>query len=408
MRIQTEFRHFNYIAGIVLLLMFVQLVPTVSFAQKLPVSENITQEQMVSFPPTANFEQVVKILSIMATKFENKVIIDPTGQKGPINIEIPPCHWLKALEILLSASNLEYADKGSYLEIIKPADSKSESTPTPTSSSESSGKIVITKNSREVEISAIFFQGDKRTLAEAGIDWSVMADKSNIDIKSLAGTAVSQEFFSLSSRYRDRKGLLNIEGLFRTFEAMNIGEIIARPTIMVLDGTKGLIQVGSSFSIKQKDFAGNTTDKFFDVGTILEVIPQVVIDQGVTFIHLNIRAERSSATPSAVSTTIDKQVAYTDVLLVNGEQTAIAGLYAEEKSTVRKGIPGLKDLPWWALGLRYLTGYNSTDQTKKELVIVLKAELVPTLEDRVRAKKENLEETIERQREKYPTDNIPR
>jgi len=93
--------------------------------------------------------------------------------------------------------------------------------------------------------------------------------------------------------------------------------------------------------------------------------------------------------------------------LVNGEQTAIAGLYAEEKSTVRKGIPGVKDLPWWVLGLRYLTGYNSVDRTKKELVIVLKAELVPTLEDRVRAKKENLEETIERQREKYPTENIP-
>ncbi|PIS27830.1 MAG: hypothetical protein COT43_08570 [Candidatus Marinimicrobia bacterium CG08_land_8_20_14_0_20_45_22] len=407
MKIQPKSRHFSHFSSIVLFLMFIHLVATISFAQKLPVALTNNPEQMVSFPPTASFEQVVQILSIMATKFENKVIIDPTGQKGPINIEIPPCHWLKALQILLNAYDLEYADKGSYLEIIKPADSESKPKAQQPSQTGPSGKVPITKDSREIEISAIFFQGDQRFLAESGIDWSVIADKSNIDIKTLAGTAVSQEFFSLSSKYRDLKGLLNIEGLLKTFEAMNIGEIIARPTIMVLDGTEGLIQVGGSFSIKQNDFAGNTIDKFFDYGTILEVTPQVIIDQGVTFIHLKIRAERSSATPGAVSTTMDKQVASTDVLLVNGEQTAIAGLYAEEKSTVRKGIPGVKDLPWWVLGLRYLTGYNSVDRTKKELVIVLKAELVPTLEDRVRAKKENLEETIERQREKYPTENIP-
>jgi type IV pilus assembly protein PilQ len=386
--------------------MFVQLIPMTTFAQKLPLPLNNKPEQMVSFPPTANFEQVIQILSIMATKFENKVIIDPTGQKGPINIEIPPCHWLKALDILVNVSGLEYADKGSYIELVKPADSENKPSMPQASQTGPSGKALITKDSREIEISAIFFQGDKRVLAESGIDWSVMADKSNIDVKSLAGTAVSQEFFSISSRYRDRKGLLNIEGLLRTFEAMNVGEIIARPTIMVLDGTKGLIQVGGSFSISQTDFAGNTVVKFFDYGTILEVTPNLVNDQGVTFIHLNIRAERSSATPGAVSTTMDKQVASTEVLLVNGEQTAIGGLYAEEKSTVRKGIPGLKDLPWWVLGLRYLTGYNSVDRTKKELVIILKAELVPTLEERTRAKRENLEETIERQREKYPTENI--
>ncbi len=183
---------------------------------------------------------------------------------------------------------------------------------------------------------------------------------------------------------------------------MNIGTIIARPTIIVMDGTEGMIQVGQSFSIKQKDFAGNTVERFFDVGTILRVTPKIIQDGNVTFIHLNIHAEKSSATPDPISTKIDKQLATTNVLLVNGEQTAIAGLYAEQKSKVRKGIPKLKDLPWWVFGLRYLTGYNSEDLTQKELVIIIKAELIPTLEERLKERRPNLQETIDRQREKYP------
>jgi len=410
MKIKIRRHRRNYLTGAALLICLLQIVPLVTLAQKLPVALNNNPEQMVSFPPTASFEQVVQVLSVMATKFQNKVIIDPTGQKGSINIEIPPCHWLKALEFLVKAYDLEYIDKGSYIEIVKKTGSESKPAPAaaPVPQAGPAGKAQITKDSREIEISAIFFQGDRHALAESGINWSVLADKSNIDVKTLAGTVVSQEFFSLSSRYRDRQGLLNVEGLLRTLEAMNVGEIISRPTIKVMDGAKGSIQVGGSFSISQTDFAGNTVVQFFDYGTILEVTPRLIHDQGVTFIHLNIRAERSSATPGATSATIDKQVAATDVLLVDGEQTAIAGLYAEEKSTVRKGIPGLKDLPWWVFGLRYLTGYNSVDRTKKELVIILKAELLPVLEDRVKAKKMNLEETIERQRDQYPDKNIIR
>jgi len=53
-----------------------------------------------------------------------------------------------------------------------------------------------------------------------------------------------------------------------------------------------------------------------------------------------------------------------------------------EESTVRNGIPILKDLPWWVLGIRYLTGSDETITRKKELIILIKAELVPTLKDR--------------------------
>ena len=55
-------------------------------------------------------------------------------------------------------------------------------------------------------------------------------------------------------------------------------------------------------------------------------------------------------------------------------------------------MPFLKDLPWYVLGLRYLFGYEQEEVTKKELVILMKAELVPTLQERItqRTKGEDL------------------
>jgi type IV pilus assembly protein PilQ len=69
--------------------------------------------------------------------------------------------------------------------------------------------------------------------------------------------------------------------------------------------------------------------------------------------------------------------------MFNGEETIIGGLFINEEVKVRSGIPFLKDLPWWVFGIRYLTGSDETRVNKKELVILIKAELVPVLKDRV-------------------------
>ena len=49
-------------------------------------------------------------------------------------------------------------------------------------------------------------------------------------------------------------------------------------------------------------------------------------------------------------------------------------------------MPFLKDLPWYVFGLRYIFGFNSDNLVKKELVILIKAELVPTLQERITQK----------------------
>ena len=59
--------------------------------------------------------------------------------------------------------------------------------------------------------------------------------------------------------------------MFRFFEREGLGEIISSPNIVVRDKKQGRIQVGSDFSIQTRDFAGNTIEKFYPTGTIIEV-----------------------------------------------------------------------------------------------------------------------------------------
>jgi len=76
----------------------------------------------------------------------------------------------------------------------------------------------------------------------------------------------------------------------------------------------------------------------------------------------------------------------------------IAGLYSTDEIVTRAGIPILRNLPWWVFGIRYLTGYESKEHNEKELIIILKAELLPTLNERELVKLNNLE-YIESKRE---------
>jgi type IV pilus assembly protein PilQ len=101
---------------------------------------------------------------------------------------------------------------------------------------------------------------------------------------------------------------------------------------------------------------------------------------------MNVDVERSSVQPGAISTIINKTKATTNLLLLDGEETIIGGLYNSQTDVIREGIPFLKDLPWYVFGLRYLFGFDSDNLVKKELVILLKAELVPTLQERITQK----------------------
>ena len=115
----------------------------------------------------------------------------------------------------------------------------------------------------------------------------------------------------------------------------------------------------------------------------MDVEPTIIKVDDEEVIYLKLNIERSSGVPSDVSTIITKSTSSTEVILFSNEEIAIAGMFDTDETTVRSGIPILKDLPWWVFGIRYLTGYNTVEKKERELVITIKAEIVDNAIDRL-------------------------
>ncbi|MCZ6775940.1 MAG: type II and III secretion system protein [Ignavibacteria bacterium] len=346
--------------------------------------EYTSPEELVSIAPSTPLDKALEALSEVSEKFIGKVIIDTERRALPIGVDIEGMQWRDALETICRKNDLWYSEYENYIQITSLRGP--EEATAGAKLGEGIQRELATFQSREIKISAIFFEVNLSTIEEVGINWSFMKSTSDItiDASQTGADRLTDDIFEAG--LTPKLNFANIDLLAKVFSSYDLGDILSAPQITVRSGEEGRIQVGQDFSIKERDFAGNLIDKFYSAGTIINVRPQVITEQGVDFVHMAVDVERSSVIPGTVSTIINKTEASTNVLLLDGEETIIGGLYNTATSTVRVGLPFLKDLPWYVFGLRYLFGYNRDQVTKKELVILLKAELVPTLQERITQK----------------------
>jgi len=412
-----------------------------TMAQDRYPREFTNPDEMISLDRRTSFTEAIDVLNTFAQEYENRFIIDRTGYTGPIGVTLPAMHWREALDYILRVQDFVAFEEPDVYEIVtrEEADAQQQvqrrgeqaAVPGATPGTGDS-EIQVNTSTREIRINATFFEGSKRALREIGVDWSTLTsgvpenladlvnqegggggssdgqfptaefENSFVNINARGAQNVSQNVFNSIVNFGEVGGSgIEVQALFSAFEADNIGQILATPSVKVMNGEQGRIQVGEDFSIKQRDFAGNVTDQFFSTGTILEVTPEIVQYADTTLIYLNIEAERSSAQPDPVSTVISKQTASTHALLLDGESTVIAGLYRTEEAKVRRGIPILKDLPGWFFGLKYLFGYNSSDIIENELIILLQAELEDPISERFAKRFESQQELVDGAQERH-------
>lgn len=383
---------------VLLLFSALMLMPAASVQaqERLPIREFTPHDAVVVLDRNLSFDHAVRILSDFSTRLDNRVILNMSSFTGPIGLGIPGLHWFDTLDLIANYNQLDVVTLPDRIEVrdrvVPAAQAAAERGRAPARR--------IYADTREIEISATFFQGDRRFLREIGVNWSAIRN-GIVEVASLGASTVSEAQFSAGVNISEMVGTgqWQVDALLNTLEAINKGEILSSPTIKVMEGEVGRIQVGQDFSIKQRDFAGNIIDQFYSTGTILTVTPWLITTDDVPFIYMEVMAERSTAQPDAVSTIINKQEATTKVLLIDGETTAIAGLYETEQSTVRRGVPLLKDLPPWFFGLRYLFGFETVQHTQRELIIVIQAKLVPGIEDRIHQESMSRMELIRRESE---------
>ncbi|MEW6506353.1 MAG: hypothetical protein AB1432_01270 [Bacteroidota bacterium] len=374
--------------------LFADIDAQIDLKQKL--QGYVNPNELVTLSENIPFDQAIQVLSTVSEKITGKRIVSTAALTAPIGVELDKIQYKKALFIIAQYHNLMVEETEAVVVVKKKDTGKEQLT----------AEVYASVDDREVKITALMFEANVSEMQERGINWQFLLSRAGLTIggdftsiqeqqqQSAGTTAQVQQkppAFDLTSESTFEMGKFkgNATALFRFFESENLGEIFARPTVTVRNNIQGRAQVGSDFSIKERDFAGNLIDKFYSTGTIIEVTPHIYNEDGIDYILLRLKVERSSAIPDVISTEIRKTEANTSVMLLDGEETAIGGLIVFEQTTVRRGIPILKDLPWWVLGIRYLAGYDSKEVAKKEIIMLIKAEILPSLKERVSRQKES-------------------
>ena len=339
-------------------------------------------EEIVSMSPTLPFNQAMVIFADLSKKYMNKTLVNQFSFEDAIGVKIDKFHWLDAMEAILYKRDLWYTEYTDYI-LVHQLKGEEEGKAAKVDSAE-----VLFKK-REVRISAVFFEVNDTKLKQAGFSWNIF----NTEGDTAVMTAGDGKTGLFELKIREGADFGNIVSVFKIMESKQMGDIIASPQVTVMSGQPGQVQIGSDLSVTTKDFAGNSITTFISTGTIIKVTPMVLEYEDTPFIHLELDVEKSYAqTYQAGATEIKKTNAKTSILLLDGEETVIGGLYSNEESITREGVPYLKDLPWWILGLRYLFGFESKNIIKKELIVLMKANLLPSLTERIVQRAATIEE----------------
>lgn len=342
----------------------------------------VGQDELVSFRSDVPYKQALELLNDMSKKFLKKPIIDPSPLTTVINVNVESMYWRDAFELILRTNGMWYSEVADYIQVTAMGAGGAPTTPGgPVTARADSGAILA--KTREITISAIFLEIDKSRLNESGISFNIFRGRDlNLGVEFAGADRVASNIFGVTVSPTDPRIAVDIDAALRIFESEQLGEIIARPQVTVRSGVLGRVQIGADFSVKERDFSGNVIDKFYSTGTILEVTPKVYMYGATPLIDLDIKVERSNVQPGTVSTIINKTDARTRLVLMDGEESYVGGLVINEETATREGIPLLKDLPWWVFGLRYVFGYDASRNNRKELVVMIRAELVPTIDER--------------------------
>ncbi|MDX1440137.1 MAG: type II and III secretion system protein [Rubricoccaceae bacterium] len=377
----------------------------------------VPQDELVSFLPTTPFNEFVRLINPVFLRVTGKALVDPMDRQGPIGVSLNGIHFIDAFELVLARAGLDFRESERYF-IIQEAPAQAITTDAAIAGDGGiltaglGGNVTLpaTSESREIRIDAIIFELNANRFRETGTNWATIFGQAQASGQSGSGGSTgggtgtgsgqnqveiprfSVEFGSFFDQLdgyiqssTDQIDMSVLLGLFRWFENQGYGETVASPSVTVQSGEQGRMQSGSDIPVNLQDFQGNTITQFVSTGIIIDVTPTLISDPAagengddVEFVHLDIKVEKSAGRPTAAGITIDKSDVNTQVLLLDGEQTVIGGLYSTEESTSRKGIPILQDIPL----LKYLFSYKTRSVIQKELVIVLQARVVESLPNR--------------------------
>ena len=129
-------------------------------------------DEMVTLSPTLSFDSAIELLSKVSEKLTGKRIVSTVTSASPINIELKNMPYDKALTIIVQMNGLMYEEKEDVIVVKKKNEPESEKhTP----------ETYAAVDSREVKISAVFFELNTTAARQRGFDWKFLLSKQGLD-----------------------------------------------------------------------------------------------------------------------------------------------------------------------------------------------------------------------------------
>jgi type IV pilus assembly protein PilQ len=224
---------------------------------------------------------------------------------------------------------------------------------------------------QQVEIVAMMVDVDAEVTRELGVNWQAL----NLQVGEFAGDVVTGQrladpFGTVRVGTVQSWGDLNM--IIEALERDNKANIVSNPRITTADNTEARIMVGKEIPLIVSDEAGNPITELKKIGVILRVVPHVNSDGTITMdLHPELSDLAAQATVQG-GVIINLQEADTRVVVRDGETAVIGGLISDTESSLKTGVPVLKDVPL----LGPLFRYESKTTKKRELIIFVTPKIV--------------------------------
>ena len=242
----------------------------------------------------------------------------------------------------------------------------------------------------QIMIEALVIEINSDELEELGINLSGQGENYTVTTPSQSSDDGADSITGLLIEYSDA-GLIDGEGAslesmfsanLEAIQNSTSGEILSKPSVMVMDGRQARIQIGQNIPITRTTSSTSYTSEdieYIPTGIILNIRPRIsdnsneILMQVETIItdpqNLSYNSEGILITPI-----INNRKVETFVRVENNNPFIIGGLISDKKYDTKGGIPLLSKIPL----IGKLFSHEGKNNVKKEVIIVLTPHIIST------------------------------
>ncbi len=243
-----------------------------------------------------------------------------------------------------------------------------------------------------------------------GVQWNYAKGNTSVGYSEGATAAPTQIFPGFSYFYSGNSIAATLNALQQHTQI----KVVSAPKLLVLNNQTAALQVGDEVPISTGTATGLSsstaaivsTIEYKDTGVILKITPRVNAS-GV--VQLDVSQEVSQvSTPTTTSSaqqqspTISTRRIATTVAVRDGEVIALGGLFSDQKTVDRNGIPILSQIP--VVGA--LFGTHTINHQRTELIVLLKPHVLSS-DDDARAITDELRQKLKTLEPFHTTGRIP-